>query len=154
MAAVWALAWARLRVRWRSLLGLTLLVGVVAGAVMAAAIGARRTETAYPRLLEATLAEDAQVGVGGYAEDHPGYIDRLRRLPQVGDLGLASVAFLAPDLGADPPAPVPWDIAPVVSTDGRFGWTVERPLILAGRRPDPGHAEEVAVSESLARRLR
>jgi hypothetical protein len=154
VAAVWALAWARLRVHWRTLLGLTLLVGVAAGAVMTAAIGARRTETAYPRLLEATLAEDAQVGVGGYAEDHPGYIDRLRHLPQVGDLGLASVAFLTPDLGPGPPAPVPWDIAPVVSTDGRFGWTIERPLILAGRRPDPGRAEEVAVSESLARRLR
>jgi FtsX-like permease family len=154
VAAVWALVRARLRVRWRPLFGLTLLVGVAAGAVMTAAIGARRTETAYPRLLEATLAEDAQVGVGGYAEDHPGYLDRLRRLPEVGDLGLASVAFLAPDLGSGPPAPVPWDIAPVVSTDGRFGWTVERPLILAGRRPDPARAEEVAVSESLARRLR
>jgi ABC-type lipoprotein release transport system permease subunit len=129
VAAVWALAGARLRVRWRPLLGLTLLVGVAAGAVMTAAIGARRTETAYPRLLEATLAEDAQVGVGGYTEDHPGYIDRLRHLPQVGDLGLASVAFLTPDLGPGPPAPVPWAIAPVVSTDWRFGWTIERPLI-------------------------
>jgi ABC-type lipoprotein release transport system permease subunit len=154
VAAVWALARARLRGRWRALLGLTLLVGVAAGTVMAAAIGARRTETAYPRLLKATLAEDLQVGVGGYTEDKPGYIDQLRRLPQVSDLGLASVAFLAPDLGPGPPSPVPWDIVPVVSTDGRFGWTVSRPLILAGRRPDPGRAEEVAVSESLARRLR
>ena len=90
MAAVWALARARLRGRRRALLGLTVPIGVAAGAVMAAAIGARRTETAYPRLLQATLAQDLQVGVGGYAEDHPGYVDRLRRLPQVGDLGLRS----------------------------------------------------------------
>jgi ABC-type lipoprotein release transport system permease subunit len=154
VAAVWALARARLRGRWRALLGLTLLVGVAAGAVMTAAIGARRTETAYPRLLEATLAEDLQVGVGGYTEDHPGYIDRLRRLPQVSDLGLASVAFLAPDPGPGSTSPVPWDIAAVISTDGRFGRTVSRPLILAGRRPDPDRAEEVVLNESLARRLR
>jgi ABC-type lipoprotein release transport system permease subunit len=154
MAAVWALARARLRGRWRALLGLTVLVGVFAGAVMAAAIGARRTETAYSRLLEATLAADLQVGVGGYAEDHPGYIDRLRRLPQVGDLGLASVAFMAPDVGLGPPSPRRWDLAPVISTDGRYGWTVNRPLILAGRRPDPARAEEVLLSESLASRLR
>jgi ABC-type lipoprotein release transport system permease subunit len=154
VAAVWALARARLRGRWRPLLGLTLLVGVAAGAVMTTAIGARRTETAYPRLLEATLAEDLQVGVGSYADEHPGYIDQVRRLPQVSDLGLASVAFLAPDLGPGPASPGRWDVVPVISTDGRFGWTVARPLILAGRRPDPARAEEVVLSESLARRLR
>jgi hypothetical protein len=33
VAAVWALVRARLRVRWRPLLGLTLLVGLAAGAV-------------------------------------------------------------------------------------------------------------------------
>jgi hypothetical protein len=63
MAAVWVLARARLCARRRALLGLALLVGVASGAVMGAAIGARRTETAYPRLLQATLAEDAHVGV-------------------------------------------------------------------------------------------
>jgi ABC-type lipoprotein release transport system permease subunit len=151
VAAVWALARARLRGRWRALLGLTLLVGVAAGAVMTAAIGARRTETAYPRLLEATLAADVHVGVGSYTEEHPGFVDELRRLPQVADLGLASVAFLVPDEGL----PTTFaGIAPLMSTDGRFGWTVDRPLIVAGRRPDPGRAEEVALSETLASRWR
>jgi ABC-type lipoprotein release transport system permease subunit len=155
VAAVWVLVKARLRGRWRPLLGLTLLIGVAAGAVMTAAIGARRTETAYPRLLEATLAEDVHVGVGSYAEEHPGYIDELRRLPQVVDLGLASVAFLVRDIGPGPPGSSAFTgIAPLMSTDGRFGWTVNRPLILAGRRPDPGRAEEVALSEALARRWR
>jgi ABC-type lipoprotein release transport system permease subunit len=155
VAVVWALAKARLRGRWRTLLGLTLLIGVAAGAVMTAAIGVRRTETAYPRLLEATLAEDVHLGVGNYAEEHPGYIDELRRLPQVADLGQASVAFLVRDLSPGPPGSSAFTgIAPMMSTDGRFGWTVNRPLILAGRRPDPGRAEEVALSESLARRWR
>ena len=65
MAAVWTLARARLRARWRSLLGLALLVGVASGAVIAAAIGARRTDTAYARLLEATRADHVEVEVGG-----------------------------------------------------------------------------------------
>jgi hypothetical protein len=47
--------------------------------------------------------ERGSAAVGGYAEDHPGYVDRLRRLPQVGDPGLASVAFMAPDVGLGPP---------------------------------------------------
>src|SRR5438552_13982006 len=41
---------AELRKNWRSRLVLAVLVAVAGGACMAAAIGARRTETAYPRL--------------------------------------------------------------------------------------------------------
>jgi hypothetical protein len=100
MAAVWALVRARLRARRRALVGLALLVGVASGAVMAAAIGARRTDTAYARLLEATRADDAEVELGG-----PGYeplIDRLRPLPQVADLGVQSQTLLAPAMPGDP----------------------------------------------------
>jgi hypothetical protein len=153
VAAVWALARARLRGRWRALLGLTLLVGVAAGAVMTAAIGARRTETAYHRLLKATVAEDVEVEVGGYSEEDPNFIENLRRLPQVADMGLESVAPIAPDMPGDPPefSPLTRFVA-VMSVDGRAGWAVNRPLILAGRRPDPGRPDEVGLSESLARR--
>lgn len=153
MAAVWVLAKARLRARWRALLGLTLLVGVASGAVMVAAIGARRTATAYPRLLEVTLAQDARLRVGGYVQDHPGFYGDLRRLPQVTDMGLASFALLAPDMGPGPRVfSISQNIVSAMSVDGRFGWTVNRPLILAGRRPDPSRADEVALSEALARR--
>jgi FtsX-like permease family len=151
MAAVWTLARARLRARWRSLLGLALLVGVASGAVMAAAIGARRTDTAYARLLEATRAEDVEVEVGGF--DDPGFLDRVGRLPQVTELGLESVALLAPAMPGDPPE---YSLASrfisYVSVDGRVGRTVNRPLVVAGRRPDPDRADEVGISESLARR--
>jgi ABC-type lipoprotein release transport system permease subunit len=155
VAAVWALARARLRGRWRPLLGLTLLVGVAAGAVMTAAIGARRTETAYPRLLKATRAEDVHVNVGGFGEEHPGFIDRLRRLPQVADMGMASVALMVPDMGPQPPRYSALDrFAAIMSADGRAGWTINRPLILSGRRPDPERPDELGLSESLARRWR
>jgi ABC-type lipoprotein release transport system permease subunit len=155
MAAIWVLTRARLRARWRALLGLAVLVGVASGAVLAAAIGADRTETAYPRLLEATHAEDVHVNVGGFGEQHPDFIDRLRRLPQVADLGMASVALMVPDMGPQPPRYSALDrFAALMSADGRAGWTVNRPLILTGRPPDPARPDEVGLSESLARRWR
>ena len=152
MAAVWALVRARLRARRRALVGLALLVGVASGAVMAAAIGARRTDTAYARLLEATRADDAEVELGG-----PGYeplIDRLRLLPQVADLGVESQTLLAPAMPGDPREYV-WGesgFLSLASVDGRVGRTLNRPLIVAGRRPDPGRADEIGISELVARR--
>lgn len=42
---------ADLRTRWRALLGLALLLGLIGGVALTAAAGARRTDTAYSRLL-------------------------------------------------------------------------------------------------------
>jgi hypothetical protein len=42
---------ADLRTRWRGLLGLALLLGLIGGVALTAAAGARRTDTAYSRLL-------------------------------------------------------------------------------------------------------
>jgi len=47
---------AELRRRWQPLLGLALLLGVIGGVVLTAAAGARRTDTAYPRLLRSARA--------------------------------------------------------------------------------------------------
>jgi hypothetical protein len=154
MTAVWVLVRARLRARWRALLGLALLVGVASGAVMAAAVGARRTDPAYSRLLEPTRAEDVELEIGGF--DNSGFIDSLARLPQVADMGLESVALVTPNMPGDPPkfSTSSPRLQDVMSVDGRVGWTVNRPLILAGRRPDPARPDEVGLSESLARRWR
>lgn len=154
MTAVWVLVRARLRARWRALLGLALLVGVASGAVMAAAVGARRTDPAYSRLLEPTRAEDVELEIGGF--DNSGFIDSLARLPQVADMGLESVALVTPNMPGDPPkfSTSSPRLQDVMSVDGRVGWTVNRPLILAGRRPDPARPDEVGLSESLARHRR
>ena len=52
---------ADLRTRWRALLGLALLLGLVGGVALTAAAGARRTDTAYSRLL--SWANASQVTV-------------------------------------------------------------------------------------------
>ncbi len=51
MTTVWLLLRADVGHRWRTVLGLALILGLVGGVAMTAAAGARRTATAYPRLL-------------------------------------------------------------------------------------------------------
>jgi hypothetical protein len=86
MTAVWYRFPAELRLRWRARLGLGLLVGLAAGAVMALAAGAWRTDSEYARFLETHNAYDVTVfdfsvpgspGVGGF--------DKIRALPSVED---------------------------------------------------------------------
>src|SRR5207237_9608592 len=61
MTAVLLRVRADLRARWRSWLGLTLIMGLAGGAVLAAAAGARRTDSAYSRFLRSSRGPDALV---------------------------------------------------------------------------------------------
>ena len=91
MRAVIYLAAHELRARWRGWAVLVLLVAVAGGAVLAAAAGASRTASAYPRFLTASKASDVLV-----APDVPGlggYFDALARLPGAG--AVAPVAGLS-----------------------------------------------------------
>jgi hypothetical protein len=54
MGAAWLTLRADVRRRWRPMLGMVLLIGLVSGVVLVAAAGARRTSTAYPRLPQVT----------------------------------------------------------------------------------------------------
>jgi hypothetical protein len=148
-------AWRRLRGRSRAVLGLSLLVGVAAGAVMLAGIGVRRTQTAYPRLLAATRAADVHVNLGTPLDDPPRFAQGLRGLPQVTDVGMVSAALLAVDSGS-PRLRFGLEnrVVGLMSADEGYGRTVDRPLIVAGRRPDPNHPDEVAVGEAGARQWR
>ena len=78
MALTWLTLRAQLRQRWRAMAGLALLLGLAGGVVLAAASGAWRTGTAYPRLL--TWANAAQVRVTP-GEPAPAYLAALARLP-------------------------------------------------------------------------
>src|SRR5215469_10992694 len=71
MQVIGAVAVQRLLARWRAWSALVLLVGLAGGAVLTAAAGARRTDSAFPRFLRATAAADVVVspaldGVGGF----------------------------------------------------------------------------------------
>ena len=92
------LLWARceLRRRWSVLALLALLVALGGGATIAAAAGARRTETAFPRMLSAT--RQANVGVSGSGDNgfidlDPSLLDRVMKVPGV--TGVREFAFVA-----------------------------------------------------------
>jgi putative ABC transport system permease protein len=91
MRAVIYLATHELRARWRGWAVLAALVAFAGGAVLAAAAGASRTESAYPRFLTASKASDLLVVP--YFSGLDGYLDAVAILPDVDD-----VAMVAKDL--------------------------------------------------------
>ena len=129
---------AELRSRLRAWLGLAALVGLVAGLVIAAAAGARRTDSAYGRFLDRQRAAD--VFVDNYPDPGVGTVDpdAVERLPQVATSARAAFLFIG-EVGA---------LAP---KDARLGRDVNRLKTLEGRRPSPGRVEEMTVGFERAR---
>ncbi len=148
MRAVLRLAVHEFRARWLSWAVLVLLVGLAGGTVLTAAAGARRTDTAYPRFLQAYRASDVLVGPagGGFSGS---YDDALAGLP--------GVAAIAPIVGLQA-APVGRGgrlVGATVTTplDGRFGHLLEVPKLLAGRQPQPDRPGEVMIDQIAAQDL-
>ena len=75
MTTVWLALRADVRRRWPALLSLALLLGLIGGVVLTAAAGARRTDTAYPRLL--TWANASQVDIIPESTGFTGYYTAL-----------------------------------------------------------------------------
>ena len=133
---------AELRERWRSWLGLALLVGLAAGGVTALLAGARRTDSAYSRYLDAQRAPDALVINEPNDEDPTAQfdLDEIARLPQVEDSVRVGYGFVAIGSGVTSLTPL----------DDRFGDEVDRLDVVEGRLPDADRPEEVALSTTVA----
>ena len=143
MGAVFVLTRRELRRRWRSLVVLALLVALAGGVTVASLAGARRTGSSFDRFLEWTRSQDVLVlGHGIDAED----VSRIRALPGVEAVGVGRIMALAgPDgdlLGGG---------AVFAPLDDVLGRDIYRIRIIAGRAPSEGVAEEIALSETLAR---
>jgi hypothetical protein len=61
MGPAWLIMRADLRRRWRPMLAMAVLTGLVSGVVLVAAAGAQRTDTAFPRFLSRSHAADLLV---------------------------------------------------------------------------------------------
>lgn len=137
-----------LRTGWRPWAVLALLIGVFGGVVVAAEAGARRTATAYPRLLDASHA--SHVLVGAFRTGLEGYYDEVARLPQVEDATAMAGLPLLPRLPSGEPGTLDGNVlAPV---GGGLGRTLDRPELLAGRLPEPDRPREAVVNEVAAER--
>jgi cell division protein FtsX len=133
--------WTRheVRARWRSLLVLSLLVAFAGATVLTAFAGARRGATAADRLWDRSLATDAVVLLNEPRFDW----DAVRQLPGVEAMTTFAVADYVvdevPAEGADSSLAFP-------PADAEVWKTIERPVVLDGRLPDPERADEVAVT--------
>lgn len=133
---IWSRADARRRIG--TLLGLALLIALAGGATMATLAGARRASTAYERLRERTLAMDAAV-FGSGPSRRAAVADG--RVAASARFAIAAIAFVGNR-----------DLFPFIEPrDDAVGRTIERPLILAGRRADPSAPHEVVLPEGVAR---
>jgi hypothetical protein len=147
LAAVWLRFRAELRSRWRALLALALLVGFAGGATLAAVAGARRTDTAFSRLLADTESWDVLVNPD-LGTDSALRAKDVAALPQVAEAGRVDGLFLVPadlrseaDFGA---------FGVVLASRGRAGYAFGRSKLLEGRNPDPRRAREVGINPVLA----
>jgi hypothetical protein len=149
MGAVWARAHAELRRRWRVTVVLAVLVGLVGGVVLAAMAGTRRTDTAMRRFLAYNQSMDVFVLGTGPA------FDAVRSLPQVAASGSRVYVLLVPLTAAGrPDTAALGNVNPWVADRGPLWTTLDRPLRVAGRHPDPAQPFEVAVNERLATQYR
>ena len=127
--------------RWRALLVLGVLAGLVGGLSMAAIAGGRRTSTAYQRYREATGRSDTIVFatiIGVFDADYT----PVRQWPEVEDAG----EFTLTPVGVEG-YPTLGQLAP---NDDRLYRTINRPVLVSGRLPDPARADEVVVNRQAA----
>lgn len=146
-ATSWALGPARLlaaadlRRRWASILAVGLLASLIGGVVLSAVAGARRTSSAFDRLLQETRYWDVRVDAFSADSD---LVDDVIALPQVergwgaelvvGHFG-ETVQFLAVTVGPERDA------------------GIYRPVVVEGRAARPDAPEEVVIGERMSAEL-
>ena len=161
MGVVWYRLRADVRVGWRALVLIAVVVGVGGGVALAAFAGARRTAAAVPQMLAYSRPDDGTVGFGGYCPPPkvtgpaaaslaplPGAA-RVLRLPQVAAFMRSPYLFISS-------SPAGFDVGSVnvtASADVQGYRAIDRPLMAAGRFPDPRRPFDAAINATAAERL-
>lgn len=139
-----------LRHGWPKLVPIALLIGVVGGLVLAAAAGAARTSSAVDRMIEETAAAHVLVNPDRGVESDLEF-ESVARLAMVEDASRSDGVFLLDPGEIDSLEDL--DAAPgSFATDGGHMFAFGRPVITAGRIPDPAAADEVFVDANFAER--
>ena len=138
--------WTEVRGRWRALATLALLLGLVGGAVLGAAAGARRTDTAYQRLRSWANASQLSV-VPESTAPSPGFYAALARQPQAAAVAQEELynAGLPPEYSS-----AGLVVQALSSPDDSYGTTVDRVKMLAGRMFAPREPGAAVISQQLA----
>lgn len=138
---------AEARHRWAAWLAVTVLIGLIGGMVLGALAGARRTHTAYDRLVADTEAWDVLVNPNLGIESAIGP-DDVAALPQAAEVSaLDGVAAMLVDGGSPTLGSGPLVLA---ARDHRVLVDFNRPRVVEGRLYDPADAGEVMVDDRVA----
>jgi putative ABC transport system permease protein len=140
---------ADLRRGWRSLLVIAVLVGLSGGAALASLAAARRTDTAFARMRQATDAWDVLINPNNGVQSAL-TMKQLRRLPGVERIGAVDGIIVYPSfVGSVPDA---FNIPPTLVADADATYTVGRPLMVAGRQPAADDPDGVWIDRTFAAR--
>jgi putative ABC transport system permease protein len=142
---------AELRTRWRSWVGLALLIGLAGGAATAAAAGARRTETAYPRFIMAQKGFDVMTGGFPDSIDAEEGLAAIERLPQVEEWARIDLMSPAGILPSGTLLTIPQLVA-VTDLQRKAGFEFSRFKVLSGRLFDLNAPDEALVDFGTADR--
>ncbi|MEP6623691.1 MAG: hypothetical protein ABJC79_04565, partial [Acidimicrobiia bacterium] len=127
--------------RWRGLLTITLLIAVAGAVVLTSVAGARRTSSAYTRLSRETRSSSAAVDLFDGVD--PKFASQIGHLNGVA--GWAQLTVWAGGIRDR----VPVDTPIVAAVDERFGHSVDRSILVRGRRDRT--VDEVVLPENVAR---
>jgi len=152
----WRPAWYRLRAGfrrdWAGYLAIALIVGLLGGVAMASVAAARRTQSAFPRILAASNPSNLDVDSGPYSARVVGQISHLPRVRSA-ESYVALYGLRALRSGfADPQTFFNQQVELVGSLDGLY-FGQDRVIITSGRRANPSRPGEIVISEQTARRF-
>jgi ABC-type lipoprotein release transport system permease subunit len=154
VSAVWFRTRALLRRRWRAWVGIGFVLGIFGGVVMSLAIGAHRSDTAYPKFVRAQNAADViMAGKSSFGLVGSVDLDQVDKMIYVIDrahafspLPFSATIGNRPKLGAG-------DMLLVAAADGALGHRIEKWKMLQGREADPSRVDEATASFEFANRL-
>jgi hypothetical protein len=134
-----------LRRRWRLVVVVGVLVGLTAGAGLACIAGARRTQTSFPRHLEASNAADLEIDPGQLDPESDAALHALPGVEEASYWKTTSV-FILNDEGR-----LREDAVGLltITSDGRY-LDMDEVSIIEGRRVDGDDPDEVMINEALA----
>ncbi len=143
MGPAWTCARSGLRHTVGATVALVVLAGVAGGVVLAAVAGAHRSDTAFDRFMNTTRGPDAIFQPQSDEE-----LEQISALPEVSAVAPLWFMAVAPH-GLTPGA----DGGAFAGSDERFGYRINRPVVLHGRLADPTRVDEVTMNAVMAHRL-
>ena len=139
-----------IRRRWRAAAIVGIVVGVGFAAALTAAAGARRTESAFPRMLAATAAPQLLVSSADPDQvTRRAFYERIGKLDGVERMGVVVGVQLVP-MHVPKGKGVAIDSCSNLSVDGVAGYQVDRPNVVAGRLPGLDRSDEILVTHRYA----